>query len=114
MESLTSHLPKVDDKALEFDVNIQDGQFNHEGRYFIRLSIQSLHTKDYSGIQIRKGPKAPYRYENEVETDVVTQPESAVLCRFQDKQFTFRLPVGEWSFLLIGSSVGVLSALNLS
>ncbi|XP_056019643.1 coiled-coil domain-containing protein 33-like isoform X2 [Ostrea edulis] len=94
MESLTSHLPKVDDKALEFDVNIQDGQFNHEGRYFIRLSIQSLHTKDYSGIQIRKGPKAPYRYENEVETDVVTQPESAVLCRFQDKQFTFRLPVG--------------------
>ncbi|XP_061192460.1 coiled-coil domain-containing protein 33-like isoform X1 [Saccostrea echinata] len=94
MESLTSHLPKVDDKALEFQVDIQDAQFNHEGRYFLRLSIQSLHTKDYSGVQVQKGYGAPYTNENEAETDVVTQQESAVLSRFQDKQFTFRLPVG--------------------
>nr|XP_022315826.1 coiled-coil domain-containing protein 33-like isoform X2 [Crassostrea virginica] len=94
MESMSSHLPKVDDKALEFDVNIQDAQFNHEGRYFLRLSINSLHTSDYSGIEVRHGEGGAFRKENEAETDVVTQQESAVLSRFQDKQFTFRLPVG--------------------
>ena len=98
MESMSSHLPKVDDKALEFDVNIQDAQFNHEGRYFLRLSINSLHTSDYSGIEVRHGEGGTFRKENEAETDVVTQQESAVLSRFQDKQFTFRLPVGK-SFL---------------
>nr|XP_011448979.2 coiled-coil domain-containing protein 33 isoform X3 [Crassostrea gigas] len=94
MESMSSHLPKVDDKALEFDVDIQDAQFNHEGRYFLRLSIHSLHTSDFTGIQVKHGMETTYRNENEAETDVVTQPESAVLSRFQDKRFSFRLPVG--------------------
>jgi hypothetical protein len=30
-----SILPRVDDKALEFEINIQDAQFNLEGKYFI-------------------------------------------------------------------------------
>ena len=84
----------MEDKALEFDVNIQDAQFN----LFLRLSINSLHTSDYSGIEVRHGEGGAFRKENEAETDVVTQQESAVLSRFQDKQFTFRLPVGK-SFL---------------
>lgn len=92
---MSSHLPKIDDKALEFDVDIQDAQFNHEGRYFLRLSIHSLHTSDFTGIQVKHGMETTYRNENEAETDVVTQPESAVLSRFQDKQFSFRLPVGK-------------------
>lgn len=92
---MSSHLPKVDDKALEFDVDIQDAQFNHEGRYFLRLSIHSLHTSDFTGIQVKHGMETRYRNENEAETDVVTQPESAVLSRFQDKRFSFRLPVGK-------------------
>lgn len=98
---MSSHLPKVDDKALEFDVDIQDAQFNHEGRYFLRLSIHSLHTSDFTGIQVKHGMETTYRNENEAETDVVTQPESAVLSRFQDKRFSFRLPVGKSSMAKI-------------
>ena len=94
MESLISYLPKVDDKALEFEVSIQDVQFNHEGRYFLRLSVQSLHTKDYSKVQVRKPGSLIFTYEYEAETDVVRQPESQVLTRFHDNTFTFRLPTG--------------------
>ncbi|KAK3091446.1 hypothetical protein FSP39_019909 [Pinctada imbricata] len=94
MESLISYLPKVYDKALEFDISIHDAQFNHEGRYFLKLSIQSLHTNDYSSIQVRKPKTNVFTNDYEVETDVVRQPESQVLARFHDNKFTFRLPTG--------------------
>lgn len=113
---MSSHLPKVDDKALEFDVDIQDAQFNHEGRYFLRLSIHSLHTSDFTGIQVKHGMETTYRNENEAETDVVTQPESAVLSRFQDKRFSFRFSISvspwqrflSWSFCVFDIIIFIL------
>ncbi|KAJ8318783.1 hypothetical protein KUTeg_003874 [Tegillarca granosa] len=94
MDSMVSYLPKVDDKSLELHVTINDAQFNHEGQYSLRLSIHSLHTSDYSNIQIRAGEKGAFTYKNQGETEVVKQLESSKLVRFKEKHFAFRLPPG--------------------
>ncbi|XP_060074868.1 coiled-coil domain-containing protein 33-like [Ylistrum balloti] len=94
MESLASHLPKVDDKALEFDVDIRDGQFNLEGSYFLKLSVQSLEVTDYSNVTVRKGNEPMFSNGFSAQTDTVSQVESSKVSRFQQKKFQFRLPQG--------------------
>ncbi|XP_069124504.1 coiled-coil domain-containing protein 33-like isoform X4 [Argopecten irradians] len=94
MDSLASHLPKVDDKALEFDVDIRDGQFNLEGRYFLKLSVQSLEVTDYSNVTIRKGNDPMFITGFSADTDTVDQVESSKVSRFQERKFQFRLPQG--------------------
>ncbi|KAL5018838.1 hypothetical protein ScPMuIL_004560 [Solemya velum] len=93
MDSATHH-PSIDNKELEFEVDIQDAQFNLEGRYFLKLSIHSLFTTDYSRIQLRRGPGAEFLYDNEAITDIIQQKETQTLVKFQDHHFTFRLPKG--------------------
>lgn len=93
-----SILPRVDDKALEFEVNIQDAQFNLEGKYFLRLSIQSLHTKDYSKIKIKETGFSEFENRYEGETDTVAQKETTAVVKFKEKKFTFRLPKGLYLF----------------
>ena len=90
-----SILPRVDDKALEFEINIQDAQFNLEGKYFLRLSIQTLHTKDYSKVQVKKGDITDFDNRYEAETNTVAQKETTALVKFRENKFTFRLPQGE-------------------
>ncbi|XP_033747042.1 coiled-coil domain-containing protein 33-like isoform X2 [Pecten maximus] len=94
MDSLASHLPKVDDKALEFDVDIRDGQFNLEGSYFLKLSVQSLEVTDYSMVTIRKGNDPVFTTGFSAQTDTVSQVEASKVSRFQEKKFQFRLPQG--------------------
>ncbi|XP_071130011.1 coiled-coil domain-containing protein 33-like isoform X3 [Mytilus edulis] len=89
-----STLPRVNDKALEFEVNIKDAQFNLEGKYFLRLSVQSLHTKDYSKIKIKESGVPYFENRYEGETDTVAQKESTAMVKFKEKQFVFRLPKG--------------------
>lgn len=93
---MSLYLSKVDDKVLEFDVDIQDVQFNYEGRYFLRFLIYSFYISDFIGIQVKYGMEITYRNENEVEIDVVIQLELAVLFRFQDKRFSFRFFIGKF------------------
>ncbi|CAG2198416.1 unnamed protein product [Mytilus edulis] len=88
------NLPRVNDKALEFEVNIKDAQFNLEGKYFLRLSVQSLHTKDYSKIKIKESGVPYFENRYEGETDTVAQKESTAMVKFKEKQFVFRLPKG--------------------
>ena len=90
-----SILPRVDDKALEFEINIQDAQFNLEGKYFLRLSIQTLHTRDYSKVQVKKGDITYFDNRYEAETNTVAQKETTSLVKFHENKFTFRLPQGE-------------------
>lgn len=45
----------IENKSLEYEVEIHDVQFNHTGRFFVKLAIQSLHTKDYSKVRVRRG-----------------------------------------------------------
>ncbi|OWF56529.1 Coiled-coil domain-containing protein 33 [Mizuhopecten yessoensis] len=94
MDSLASHLPKVDNKALEFDVDIRDGQFNLEGRYFLKLSVQNLEVTDYSMVMLRKGNEPMFTAAFAAETDTVSQVEASKVSRFQEKKFQFRLPQG--------------------
>ncbi|KAI8793726.1 coiled-coil domain-containing protein 33 [Biomphalaria glabrata] len=87
----------IERKTLEFDIDVLDAVFNRPGRYFIKMTIQSLATKDYSNILLRKWPDEGFARDYEAVTSVVTQrnqenvPE---LCLFDDKKFTFRLPAG--------------------
>ena len=42
----------IETKSLEYEVEILDVQFNHTGRYFVKMTIQSLHTRDYSKVRL--------------------------------------------------------------
>ncbi|XP_041364165.1 coiled-coil domain-containing protein 33-like, partial [Gigantopelta aegis] len=91
---INSLIMAIEQKSLIFDVEIHDAQFNHMGRYFIKLSVQSLHTKDYSKIQVKKPPNVDYLTDNEALTDVVRQTADVELCTFSDRKFAFKLPKG--------------------
>ena len=84
----------IEQKNLIFDVEIHDAQFNHMGRYFVKLSVQSLHTKDYTKIKVKKPPNVDYIIDNEALTDVVRQTADVELCTFRDRKFAFKLPKG--------------------
>ncbi|XP_071107779.1 coiled-coil domain-containing protein 33-like isoform X1 [Haliotis cracherodii] len=84
----------IEQKKLTFDVEIHDAQFNHMGKYFLKLRIQSLHTHNFSQIRIKKPPYDDYAYDNEGLTDVVQQTADAELCTFHDRFFSFKLPKG--------------------
>lgn len=105
MDSLTSHLPKVDNKALEFDIDIRDGQFNLEGSYFLKLSIQSLEATDNNMVMMRKGNDPLFTSGYIAQTDVVSQVESTRVSLFQDKRFQFRLPQGTTFWHPLGGSL---------
>ena len=52
-EDLVTPRPNnIETKSLEYEVEILDVQFNHIGRYFIKMTIQSLHTRDYSKVRL--------------------------------------------------------------
>ncbi|KAK3767892.1 hypothetical protein RRG08_059221 [Elysia crispata] len=94
---LSSRAEKVEHMVLEFDVEVLDAVFNKPGRYFIKMTIQSLATKDYSQILLRKWPAETYYRDYEALTSVATQKGSEnepELSAFEDKKFTFRLPEG--------------------
>ncbi|GFO32173.1 coiled-coil domain-containing protein 33-like [Plakobranchus ocellatus] len=94
---LSTLAERVDKMVLEFDVEVLDAVFNKPGRYFIKMTIQSLATKDYSQILLRKWPAETYYKDHEAITSVVTQrgkENEPELCAFEDKKFTFRLPEG--------------------
>ncbi|CAG5122724.1 unnamed protein product, partial [Candidula unifasciata] len=84
-------------KTLDFDVEILDAVFNRPGRYFVKMTIQSSATKDYSKVLLRKWPDETFTRDYEALTSVVTQKgteNEPELCVFEDKKFTFRLPAG--------------------
>ncbi|XP_012936367.1 coiled-coil domain-containing protein 33, partial [Aplysia californica] len=84
-------------KSLEFDVDVLDAVFNIPGRYFIKMTVQSLFTRDYSQILLRKYPEKTFSHDYEALTSVTTQKgteQKPELCTFDDRQFTFRLPEG--------------------
>lgn len=85
----------IEEKVLEFSVEVVDAQFNSAGRYFLKLSIQSLATKDYSRVQLKKESASEYIYDSEVITDVVSIFDATKNCSFQEKCFTFKLPKGK-------------------
>ncbi|GFS10070.1 coiled-coil domain-containing protein 33 [Elysia marginata] len=94
---MSSQAEKVEHMVLEFDVEVLDAVFNKPGRYFIKMTIQSLATKDYSQIMLRKWPAETYYKDYEALTSVATQKgkeNEPELCAFEDKKFTFRLPEG--------------------
>lgn len=49
----TSRLAEgIESKTLEFDVDVADAVFNKPGRYFVKMTIQSLFTKNYSKVSV--------------------------------------------------------------
>lgn len=48
MESHT--LPNMENKAMEFTLNILDAQFNHEGWYYLVITLHNSFVKDYKEV----------------------------------------------------------------
>ncbi|KAK7113750.1 coiled-coil domain-containing protein 33-like [Littorina saxatilis] len=92
--SVTPRPTNIENKVLEYDVDILDVQFNHTGRYFIKMTVQSLATRDYSKVELRRWPQDVFAKDHEALTDVVVQSKKDQVVNFQNKKFTFRLPKG--------------------
>ncbi|CAL1535913.1 unnamed protein product [Lymnaea stagnalis] len=87
----------IEHKTLEFDVDILDAVFNRPGRYFVKMTIQSSATKDYTKILLKKWPDETLSKDYEAVTSVVNQKgqeNEPEISMFDDKKFTFRLPAG--------------------
>ena len=85
---------KVEKKILEFFFEIQNVQFNHLGRYFLKLTIQSSHTDNYNGITVQQEQGTPVE-DHEVTTDIVHQAKANVTYQFDNSKFLFTLPKGK-------------------
>ena len=80
--------------AFEFDIN--QVQFNHQGRYFLRLAVcSSFSTKDYRKIKVQKNKVKKYVNARQVDTDVTVQAELKKDVKFKDHKWTFFLPKGK-------------------
>ena len=88
-------LPKIEGKLLDFTIDIQDAQFNHEGWYHLNLTLQNSHSKDYGQVKLCKNDSV-FANGRQVKTDFTKQEENAPLSFFKDKKFTFRLPRGKY------------------
>ncbi|KAL8610514.1 hypothetical protein ACOMHN_060434 [Nucella lapillus] len=93
-EVVTPRVTNMENKSLEYQVDILDVQFNHTGRYFIKMTIQSLHTRDYSQIMLKKGSQGDTVRDYEALTDVTQQSAREQLVTFHDRRFTFLFPKG--------------------
>lgn len=87
--------PGIEKKALEFGFEMHDVQFNRKGRYIMRLSVQSLHTADYSGMQLRQYPQHQFSPGHETKSDTIIQDASLQLCIFDENSYKFFLPKGK-------------------
>ena len=48
MESQT--LPNIEDKEMEFTIDVMDAQFNHGGWYYLVITLHNSFIKDYSQV----------------------------------------------------------------
>ncbi|XP_045214999.2 coiled-coil domain-containing protein 33-like isoform X2 [Mercenaria mercenaria] len=92
MESQT--LPNIEGKAMEFGIDVLDAQFNHEGWYYLVITLHNSFIKDYSQVKVMKGLKGVWESKRQVRTDSSKQEENAPLAYFKDRRFTFRFPKG--------------------
>ncbi|WAQ97311.1 CCD33-like protein [Mya arenaria] len=92
---LESHtLPNIEGKAMEFTVDIQDAQFNHEGWYYLVITLHNSAVKDYSKVKVMKSDSGVWETKRQLQTDFTRQEENTPLSYFHDKRFTFRFPKG--------------------
>lgn len=90
----------LEKNALEFVFDVKNTQFNHEGRFYLRLSvissyvIQTQRNDLYDKIRVQKGDDKFLKHTNSVTTDVLDQTKRNKTYKFTDHKFTFYLPAG--------------------
>ena len=89
----TSVRSEINKKCLEFGFEVVNIQFNHTGRHFLRVTLETSFTRDPQGVCIRCG-EGDWSRDHKGETDVIDQHERQVFYTFQDPAFTFFLPKG--------------------
>ncbi|KAL4239346.1 Coiled-coil domain-containing protein 33 [Mactra antiquata] len=92
MESHT--LPNMEDKAMEFTMNILDAQFNHEGWYYLMVTLHNSFVNDYSEVQIMEGDGGSWETKRQFVTDTTKQQANSPLSFFKKKKYLFRFPLG--------------------
>ena len=87
----------IGDKYLDFTFDIENVQFNHLGRFFLKLTVLSSFGSEFerSKIALRKNDMTEWVYDNEAITDAVEQKTTEDYCQFKDHKFTFTLPKGK-------------------
>ncbi|XP_019616731.1 PREDICTED: coiled-coil domain-containing protein 33-like [Branchiostoma belcheri] len=92
---MASSVPSIQDRTLNFDFDILNAQFNHNGRYFLKLSVKNP-MFGVDGISVRLNDAEPGQEKDEAEeqTDIVEQTDIDALSTFQNHKFTFLLPRG--------------------
>ena len=86
---------RIAKKRFQFTVWIRDVQFNSLGSFFLKLSVRSTFSSDYSAIWVKdlaiSDRYVPGYY---VTTDVVHQEDKTKFLQFHRNKFVFFLPKG--------------------
>ncbi|KFV18760.1 Coiled-coil domain-containing protein 33, partial [Tauraco erythrolophus] len=85
---------KAEEKTLDFEFEVVSAQFNQQGRYALRLTVENpLLQGSSAGIQLRVNSTEVIR-SNTSTTDTIEQSNLNQIYSFQRKKFTFTLPRG--------------------
>jgi len=86
---------KLEDKVLHFEFNFQQVQFNKNGKYFLRFTVQNFHREDLLSMvyleENNSGQVAAYR---PVSTEVITWDGSSQSVTFNLKSLRYLFPKG--------------------
>ncbi|KFP27763.1 Coiled-coil domain-containing protein 33, partial [Colius striatus] len=85
---------KAEEKILDFEFEVVSAQFNRQGRYALRLTVENpLLQGSSTGIQLRIG-SGDVIHSSTGTTDTIKQSDLSQIYSFQRRKFTFTLPKG--------------------
>ncbi|XP_054693395.1 coiled-coil domain-containing protein 33 [Grus americana] len=85
---------KAEEKTLDFEFEVISAQFNRQGRYALRLTVENpLLRGSGTGVQLRNNSGEVIQSSTGT-TDTIEQSDLNQIYSFQKKKFTFTLPRG--------------------
>lgn len=86
---------KAEEKTLDFEFEVISAQFNRQGRYALRLTVENpLLRGSGTGVQLRNNSGEVIQSSTGT-TDTIEQSDLNQIYSFQKKKFTFTLPRGK-------------------
>lgn len=86
---------QAEEKTLDFEFEVVSAQFNRQGRYALRLTVENpLLQGSNAGIRLRIN-NGEVTQSSAGTTDTIEQSDLNQIYSFQQKKFTFTLPRGK-------------------
>ncbi|XP_077969150.1 coiled-coil domain-containing protein 33-like isoform X1 [Styela clava] len=86
---------KLEDKVLEFEFEILKVQFNKNGKFFLKLSVQNAHRTDLmQKVTVDINDSGVQQLGSQITTDTVLWSEDSNAVKYEKSKFKYNLPKG--------------------